>query len=119
MGKERDHEQKWGKSLIGPFLFFVIDSYLQARPSKGPVKGRLTDAVNMIVAQLVIDKVPFDTLEHLKVCFVPPEINTEGIGPNDKDLEEIKKIISGEFGREVAERIKLEINMERVRTLPH
>lgn len=113
-----EHEQKWGKSLIGPFIYFEINSILETTPSKRPVKGRVADTINMIVAQLVIDKVPFETLEHLRVNFTKPVDSAETITPADQNLEGIKKILGEEFGREVVRRLELSIEKEKVRTLP-
>jgi hypothetical protein len=117
MDHEREHELKWGRSFVGPFIFFVIDSFLQTDPTK-PIKGRVADVVNMIVAQLVIDNVPPETLEHLKVNFVRPESQNGPPVLESEDLLEIREILSTEFGQEVVKRINLSLDEKRVRTLP-
>lgn len=121
MNSEREHEQKWGKSIIGPYIVFEIDSILRTNRSKEPAKPgpRFRSTINMIISQLVIDKVPFETLEHLKVSFRSPEESVLRLPSERAELKMIKEVLSVELGQEVVKRLELSIEEAKVRTLPH
>ncbi|HUC95101.1 MAG TPA: hypothetical protein VMR19_03840 [Candidatus Saccharimonadales bacterium] len=120
MKNEHLHEQGQGKSWIGSFIASAIDQELLTKQPKDH-SGRGGHCVNlrdMIIAPLVLEKIPDEILDHLRIDFISPKENNFTIGVN-KDLDHIRETLIAEFGEEVVGRLKLSISDEKVRTLLH
>lgn len=120
MKNERDREQKSGKSWIGPFIVSAIDRTLRSKQSnnQGSSDRHCVSLTDLIITPLVIEKVPNEILEHLKLEFVLPADKDEPAEQNDEDLLRIKQVLTAEFGNEVIKRLKLSLVKERVRNFP-
>lgn len=120
MKNERDCEQKSGKSWIGPFIVSAIDQTLRSKRSNNQraSDGHCVSLTDLIISPLVIEKVPVEILEHLRLEFVPPVVKDESYKQNGEDLLQIKKVLTAEFGNEVIRRLKLSIVKEKVRNFP-
>jgi hypothetical protein len=118
---KNEREQKSGKSWISSFIVSAIDQALQSSRPKGQETrgGHCINLTDMIIAPLVIENIPIETLERLKVEFVKPDNGTGVAEQTDGDLYRIKETLTAEFGNEVVRRLKLSIEEENVRTLPH
>ena len=116
-----EHEQGSGKSWIGPFIASAIDQVLQSkRPGgKEPRGGHCVNLTDMIIAPLVIEKVPDEILEHLKIEFMPPKTDGEATEDIDEKLYQIREVLTIEFGQEVVGRLKLSLSEDKIRNLPH
>jgi hypothetical protein len=116
-----EHEQGPAKSWIGPFIVATIDELLLSRKPKGQEThgGHCINLTDMIIAPLVIEKVPEELLEHLKIEFVVPKSEGETAEDTDENLRQINELLTTEFGWEVLRRLKLSIEEEKVQRLPH
>ena len=117
----KEHEQKQGRSWIASFVVTAIDeALLPGRPKEQrALVGRCINLVDMIITPLVLEKIPFETLEHLNIEFVSPKKDTEVAEKIHQELERVEEILTAEFGSEVVRRLKLSISEKKVRDLPH
>jgi len=116
-----EREQKLGRSWIGSFIVSAIDQALQSDKPKGREThgGHCINLTDMIIAPLVIENIPVETLEHLKIEFISPNNEAETVEQADRGLRQIKEVLTIEFGEEVLRRLKLSIEKESVRRLTH
>ena len=121
MGTEHCRDQKQGRSWIGSFVISAIDQSLRSRlpgECESP-ESHCVKLIDMIIAPLILEKVPYETLEHLKVEFVPPKKNLETNRKLSQDLMHIGDVLSAEFGCEVVKRLRLSLSENKIRSLPH
>lgn len=120
MKNEHDREQKWGKSWISSFVVSAIDQTLGSKNvgNQEATGGHCVNLIDLILTPLVIEKIPVETLEHLKLEFVAPVGKKEMTEEISKDLYHIKEVLTTEFGDEVVRRLKLSIVEEKVRNFP-
>jgi hypothetical protein len=120
MKNERTPGQGRGKSWIGPFIASAIDQELLTKQPKDHLThtGHCVNLMDLIIAPLVLEKMPNDVLDYLKIDFMSPKENNFTTGLN-KDLDHIRETLITEFGEEVVRRLKLSMSNEKVRTLSH
>jgi len=121
MNHERDNKQKCGKSWIGSFIVSAIDQTLRLKQpdNQKATDGHCVNLIDLIITPLVIEKIPIETLEHLKLEFTQPIKRSGASGQISKDLQKINEVLTAEFGSEVIKRLRLSIVEEKIRTFPH
>ncbi|MCX6704897.1 MAG: hypothetical protein NT162_00985 [Candidatus Woesebacteria bacterium] len=121
MSTEQGGRHTGDHNWLGDFMIEAIDRAVQ-REQLGKImtsERYRIKLVDMILAPLIIKRVPFETLEHLDIKFVAPEAPDATTINTDPAISRINEILDSFLGHEVTIRLRLSLNNDRVRTFPH